>query len=101
MTDTTIARCDSNILKLNVHVVFRYIDFELAPPFFLILRFASLKNVIGNRTFQKLSTVDLTGRDLESYDMTLANGNHQQRTWQTLYEKRNFVGPWYTGPWSL
>ncbi|TGO57935.1 hypothetical protein BCON_0060g00090 [Botryotinia convoluta] len=89
MTDTTIARCDSNILKLNVHVVFRYNDLELACPFFLFLQFASL---ISNRTFQKLSTVDLTGRDLESYDMTLINDNYQQRTWQMSNEKRSPPG---------
>ncbi|TGO14502.1 hypothetical protein BTUL_0052g00400 [Botrytis tulipae] len=68
MTDTTIARCDGNILELNVHVIFRYNDLEL------------------------LSAVDLTGRDLESYDMTLIDDNYQQRTWQMSNEKRSPPG---------
>ena len=44
MTDTSVARCDRDVLELDIHVVFRFDEFP---------------------------AVDLTGCDFEGYDMVL------------------------------
>ena len=65
MANPSIACCNSDILKLHVHVVFRC---------FQTLALCALTEGVGDlrrRTFNELATVDLSGGDLKSNNVAL------------------------------
>jgi hypothetical protein len=72
MAHTPIARRNSDILELHVHVVFSYTHKSAC--------ICVGETVWGGRTFEELATVDLAGGDLECDNMALQRRRRQYRS---------------------
>lgn len=84
MADSPIARGDSYVFELDVHVVFRCIKIvssanaqawkvlhALGNQLVFRVVYGILRGNEGGATFYQLPSVDLAGRDLEGNDMVL------------------------------